>query len=379
MKSKILLGAVAAVLLIIGGVVAVNVSKSSSDADAESAAAWLSDQLEGGVVNAVFEGKASADYGLTADVLLALTTLDAQADDRDAILAALATNVDTYIGSGAESYAGATGKLATVVAVAGRDPASFGGQDLIKKAEARVVADGKEAGRATDASSFGDYSNTIGQSWVVRGLAGGAATSDSVESATAYLLRQQCANGAFRSNMFTVAAAAVEDDPATDWDDATPAVLPVDPRCGDSATPDDDALTIDATALGIQALQAASKSGVDGLRGDIDQAVDWLLEQQRDDGSFLNDDAANTNTTGLAAATLRAVGEDGAADDAAEWIGTHQVDDELAETDSLSRERGAIAFDRSALKQGETAGITDATRDQWVRATAQAAVGVLAE
>lgn len=378
--KKILLCAIAATLLFVGGVAgAVSMSRSDPAADAESAAAWLVDQLDDGLVSAVFEGKASPDYGLTADVLLALTKLDAEGDDRDAILASLATNVDAYIGAGSESYAGATGKLATAVQEAGGDPSSFGGQNLIEKVDARLVADGGEAGRALDASSFGDYSNTIGQSWVVRGLAGGKASKASVESATAYLLHQQCADGAFRSAMFTVAAPAGEDDPATDGDETMPAVLPVDRECGDGSTESDDDLTVDATAFGIQAMLTATESGVDGLQDNIDGAVEWLLEQQADDGSFLNDGAVNTNTTGLAAATLRAVGEDDAADDAVEWIGDHQIDDELAEVDSLSDERGAIAFDLDALKQGEAAGITDATRDQWIRATAQASVGVLDE
>lgn len=364
MKSKALVAAaVAAALLLVAGVaVAMTGSESEPTADADSAARWLGDQLDGGVVNAVYEGKSSPDYGLTADVLLALATLDAEDDDRAAILAALASNVDAYIGSDGESYAGATGKLATVVETAGGDPASFGDQDLLEKAQARLVAEGDEAGRATDASSFGDYSNTIGQSWVVRALAGGKAGAAATEAATSYLLRQQCADGAFRSNMFT--AAALE-------------VPPVDRDCGDATTEGDDELTVDATALGIQALLAAQDAGTTGLQDDVDEAVEWLLEQQAENGSFQNDDSANTNTTGLAAATLRVAGEADAADRAADWIGAYQVIDDVADDDSLANELGAIAFDRDGLRLGKSAGITDTTRDQWVRATAQAAVGVL--
>lgn len=378
LKSKAFLGASAAVaLLLIAGVAVTASDESAPAADADSAARWLGDQLDDGVVSAVYDGKASPDYGLTADVLLALASLDAEAADRAAILAALEANVDAYIGSDAEAYAGATGKLATAVQAAGGDPTAFGNQNLVEKAQARLVTEGDEAGRATDASSFGDYSNTIGQSWVIRGLAEGKASAGALESATSYLLRQQCEDGAFRSNMFTVAAPAIEDDPSTDWDDAMPEVLPVDRDCGEATTEGDDELTVDATALGIQALLASHDAGGNDLQDDIDQGVEWLLEQQADDGSFKNDDIANTNTTGLAAATLRAAGEAEAADRAADWIGAYQVTDEMAEDDSLSAEQGAIAFDQDSLKQGKSAGIIEATRDQWVRATAQAAVGVL--
>lgn len=380
LKSKALLGAgVAVALLLVAGVAVAVTASNESDpaADPDSAARWLGDQLDDGVMSAVYEGKASPDYGLTADVLLALVNLDAEAADRTAILTALEANVDAYIGADTEAYAGATGKLATAVQAAGGDPLAFGDQNLVEKAQARLVTSGDEAGRATDASSFGDFSNTIGQSWVIRGLAGGKASAAELEPVTSYLLRQQCEDGAFRSNMFTVAAPAVEDDPSTDWDDAMPEVLPVDRDCGEITTEGDDELTVDATALGIQALLASQAAGSKDLQDDIDEGVEWLLDQQAEDGSFKNDDIANTNTTGLAAATLRSVGEADAADRAADWIASHQVTDETAEKDTLSAEQGAIAFDQDSLKQGESAGITDATRDQWVRATAQAAVGVL--
>ncbi|MFI5430279.1 prenyltransferase/squalene oxidase repeat-containing protein [Aeromicrobium sp. UC242_57] len=200
------------------------------------------------------------------------------------------------------------GQLATAVEASSddADATAFGGQNLIATVESRVVASGDEAGRAVD-SGFADYSNSIGQAWVVRALATSPTSTAKLTSATDYLLKQQCATGAFRTNMFAV---AVADDPTTTepWEDET--VLPVDRECGDTTTADDDQITIDATAFGIQALLSAKDAGVANLQDDIDAAVSWLLKQQAANGSFVNDDNANTNTTGLAAVTLKAVGAD---------------------------------------------------------------------
>src|SRR5690606_27243067 len=130
--------------------------------------------------------------------------------------------------------------------------------------------------------------------------------------------------------------------------------------------------TIDSTAFAIQALLVARDKGQAGLQDDIDDATNWLLKQQAGDGSFENDDNANTNTTGLAAATLKSVGKPGAAGSAAAWIVSHQVTDALAEDTKLANELGAIAFDQDAMKAGKAAGIPVNQRDQWIRATSQA-------
>lgn len=311
---------------------------------AYSAARWLSDQLTDGVVhNPNFGG--FDDYGLTLDLALALETLDTRPATTAAILDTFEEDQTKYTTYEDSVYAGAIGKLASTVQLAGRDATAFGGHDLIAEAEARVVETGAGAGRATDAGAD-DYSNTITQAWVVRALS--TADSELSDETVNYLLKQQCSDGSFRTNM--------KDDACT---------------TGES--------TIDATAFALQALDVAQDSGQSGLQDDIDDAVDWLLEQQADDGSFLNDGAANTNSTGLAAATLKTLDKPGAAGSAAAWIVSHQVTDAVGEDTALANELGAIAFDKGALAAGKTDGITDATRDQWIRATAQAAVGVNAQ
>jgi hypothetical protein len=340
MKSTTLrrLGAaVIAPALATGMIVAAPSAQAAPNSYAYSAARWLSDQLTDGVVHN--EQYDFDDYGLSLDIFFALEALDTRAGDRAEIIAAFEADPTVYTGAGLEAYAGQTGKLATAVQAAGRDATSFGGRDLVADAEARVGA----TGRAADQSQYGDYSNSIGQSWVVRALT--IADSPRADETVDYLLKQQCSDGSFRSAMADVACMA-------------------------------DAGTIDATAFAVQALDVAQDAGVANLQDDIDDAVSWLLQQQAADGSFVNDGEANTNSTGLAASTLATVGQTGAAGSAASWIVSHQVTDAVAEDTALSNEIGAIAFDQAALTAAKGAGITVAQRDQWVRAAAQAAVGV---
>lgn len=349
-----------------GMVVAAPSAQAAPNSYSYSAARWLSDQVDW-VLDQPFS------QGLALDISVALSDLDTRAADRTKILSAIAANPGVYVGSGSESYAGPTGKLATAVKLNGDSPDSYGGLDLISRVNALVASTGAEAGRASDQSAYGDYSNSIGQAWVVRALATSPANASTLASATAYLLKQQCASGAFRTNMFAV---AVPDDPSTSWNDE---VLPVDRECGVGANAANDQITIDATAFGIQALVAAKDAGVADLQDDINDATAWLLKQQAANGSFVNDDSANTNSTGLAAATLKAVGQSGAAGSAAAWIVAHQVTDANAEDTKLANELGAIAFDQDAMNAGKADGIEVTSRDQWIRATSQAAVGVNAQ
>lgn len=333
-----------------GMLVAAPAAQAAPNSYAYSAARWLSDQLTDGVVHN--EQYQFDDLGLSLDIFFALKDLDTRPADRSKIIAALAANPSAYVGSGQNVYAGATGKLASAVQQAnGTSSATVGGIDLIDRAEGRVVTTGPATGRANDAFDpadeyGGDYSNTIGQSWVVRALA--TADSELADETVGYLLAQQCGDGSFRGTL--------ADAPCTTGNG-----------------------TIDATAFALQALVVAKAKGQANLQDDIDDAVKWLLTQQSADGSFLNDGGANTNSTGLAAATLKAAGQTGAAGSAASWIVSHQVTDAAAEDSALANELGAIAFDQTALSAAKGAGITVTTRDQWIRASAQAAVGIDAQ
>ncbi|WP_162891040.1 prenyltransferase/squalene oxidase repeat-containing protein [Aeromicrobium sp. A1-2] len=314
---------------------------------ASSAAAWLSGELTGGLAHNPNYGGFD-DYGLSLDIFFALDSLGAEQGAAASILDAVASNPAAYIGYEPSIYAGALGKLATAVDLGGRDPRAFGGADLIDRAEKRVMLDGPAAGRATDAFDpedpwGGDYSNSIGQAWVVRALA--AADSPLADDVTDYLIKQQCDDGSVRVTM--------SDDPCT---------------AGSG--------TVDGTAFAVQALAVADEKGQAGLADSISAGVTWLLGQQKSDGSFDDEGSANTNSTGLAAATLAQVGQKTSAQKAAAWILSRQVTTKNSSGTALKKQIGAIAFDQAALTAGKADGITDATSDQWRRASAQAAIGL---
>jgi hypothetical protein len=58
-------------------------------------------------------------------------------------------------------------------------------------------------------------------------------------------------------------------------------------------------------------------------------------------------------------------------------VGRLQVQGHLRGT-PLAGEQGGIAYDAAALRAAHKSGIGDTTRDQWRRATTQAAPGLLA-
>lgn len=367
MKSSLaqrVAGAVAALAL--GCAVAAVPTSAQADA-ADSSGAWLADELDGGLIPGQF---GSPDYGLSIDALISLDLLGVESDAVDDIIGALAKDPQAYIsgeafGDADSTYAGATAKLAVGAATAGRTPESFGGVDLVERLRSTVKTDGAEAGRGIDVSTFGDYSNTLGQTFVVRALV--EAGDDLAVDAVDYLLKQQCDTGAFRINLF---AEAKPDDPETDYDDS---VAATDRECGDPTTPGDDTISYDATALAVSTLVEASDAGLDGLDGAIAAGADALAAAQGSDGSLKDDGASNTNTTGLAAVALADAGDLAAARDAALFVESLRVPDDS--TGALAQEKGAIAFDRAAYGAAEANGI--AARDQWRRATAQAA-GALA-
>ena len=115
------------------------------------------------------------------------------------------------------------------------------------------------------------------------------------------------------------------------------------------------------------------------LRGALKDAAAWLATQQRNSGAFVGGTSTatpNTNSTGLAAWALGLTGSCRAAKSAATWVAGFQVGAQPAGS-KLAGERGAVAYDKAGLKAGTTDGITDAVRDQWRRATTQAAPGLL--
>ena len=302
---------------------------------AEDAAAFIARTLAEGDDHYVYPNSTYFDGGNTIDAIVALATAGTQQAQADASLAYLEANLATYLGAGGEAYAGPIAKALLGVVVAGGDPRSFGGADLVAQLQALETT----AGRFSDDSAYGDYSNTIGQSLALIALsrAGQGLNAASVE----LLLDQQCADGGFRGSLG-----------------------------GETCTSD-----ADATAFAVQGLLAASRTLVCGNDSDdlparaelaAGAALDWLEEVQDPSGGLESADGVlNANTAGVAAQAFLAGGRTPAAGAAIAFIGTLQYD--AASPEPL---RGGIAFSAATRS-------TSVPSDSDLRATPQAALALL--
>ncbi len=341
---------------------------------APSAATWLTGQLTNGLIrNPNFGG--FDDIGLTIDTAVALDAVGGQGAVLGQIRAAVEPKVAGYVeyspaGDGQlHVTAGAVAKAAVLAQVTGADPAAYGGQNLIGKLEERVASTAPVTGRVGDKLVTGDsdpftpgdqpdtdYANVYGQALAVRALtkAGSARAAD----ATAFLLKQQCSAGYFRLDFNTDRTAAAQG--CVDGDSSG---SPADP---------------DATSTAVLQLVAGG-SADPAVKSAIAKAVAWLKAQQKADGSLgggVTTEASNSNSTGLAAWVLAGQGECLAAGKAASWVRALQVP--AGAGGALAPSVGAVAYDQAAYDAAKTGGITDATADQWRRATSQAAPGLAA-
>ena len=316
-------------------------------APADRGADWLSGRLTGGVI--VDGGFPS--YGLTIDTTFAMKAIGGHGTDIKQMRNALEQHVGDYIGTGGEKYAGATAKLLVAAQVTGADPRSFGGVNLVRRLNSLVKKKGPAKGRIVDQSKLGDFANTLGQVLAVRGLT--RAGSHRAGDARRFLLEQQCQQGFFRLEFSKLKAA--------------------NQGCGTNSLPDPD-----ATSYAVLELWKTSK-GHPAFRSALKRALSWLLDHQRKSGAFIGGTTTatpNSNSTGLAAWALGTAGKCGPAKKAAAWVADLQVGAEPG-TSPLAGERGAIAYNRAALKAGERDGITAGTEDSWLRATSQAAPSLL--
>jgi hypothetical protein len=321
----------------------------AATAEADLASDWLAGQLTDGIAyNEQFDFD---DIGLTLDFFLALHDLSAKPGVRNQILDAVESHRGAYVGTGSEAYAAQHGKLLTAVQLGDRGPGRYAGGGLFATLRSLVQKDGKRAGRASDRSEFGNYTETIGQSYVVEAFAL-AGRKPLASSTTGYLLRQQCKKGYFRESMKGSL------------------------NCEGGRSKGVSAASVDVTAIAVEALRTARRAGVKGLNDDIRDAHRWLRNAQNRNGSFTGNDVQNTNSTGLAAAALAHSPYPAAARKAANWLTRFQVSASNSAGTPLADEVGALAYDRAAYVTGTAEGITVTTRDQWRRATAQAAVGL---
>lgn len=302
---------------------------------------WLARQInaDGVIYNAQYD---FTDIGLTIDTAGAL-----RGSGR---FAGTIARADKALRANAKAYSGSTGgaaKLAAYATDAGLDATSFGGVDLVAKVEGAIATSAPIAGRLQQSEN--DYNNVLTQAYAVEALARSKSTK--TRSALSFLLRQQCSDGAFRESL-------TEDKTAAEQ------------GCVDGAAGNEP--STDATASAVLAL--VDVRGYSSLTGPaLTKARRWLIDHQYSSGAFTQGTgtAVNTNSTGLAGAALGALQACGPASDAARFVFGRQV--LRTATGKLGTQDGAIAYDTAAYRAGQSDGITVETRDQWRRASAQAA------
>ncbi|MFD1247624.1 hypothetical protein ACFQ3F_07480 [Nocardioides ginsengisoli] len=311
---------------------------------------WLEGQLRDGVL--YNEQYKTDDYSTTVDLAYAVRAVDPSSKALSAIATALAGGIDAYAKPGKDVYSGSLAKLVSFAEDQGQDPRAFGGQDLVAQLEARTADGGATAGRISDKSSYGDYANSFGQAWAVRGLT--LAGSKEATAARDFLLEQQCSEGFFRLYFAAPNAADQTCDSA-------------------GAKPE----PVDTTALAYVLLHDLAEHD-DKLATALDRGIDYIKGQQAADGSFSggSGDAIvpNSNSTGLAGWALHLAGEDAAAAKAATWVRQHQVG---ACDGPMAKDAGAIAFDDAAMS-GAAKGVTKKAAYQWRLSTAQSLPSLLA-
>ncbi|MGB0101579.1 MAG: prenyltransferase/squalene oxidase repeat-containing protein [Nocardioides sp.] len=352
----------AAPTLALSALVATSAPASAAIDPAPGAAAgsWLGAQLQGSdwiVHNQEYDFD---DYGLTIDAALALDVAGDPDEVVGSISDALAAEVDSYVspGWGTNLSAGAVAKALVLADTTGDDPTSYGGRNLVTDLEGQVATEGAIAGRIQDDWDSGDpyaadYANVLGQAFAVEGL--DALDSASTDAVTAFLLDQQCSDGSFRLTFADVEAA----DQTCDGGNGLPSV--------------------DATAQAVDSLQSQLDDAE--VAQHVEDAVDWLLDEQNADGSFGSDadiPAGNANSTGLAAYALMISDQAEAATHAAAWLRAHQVTN-LADCVTYDAgDVGAVTYDDTALAAAQDGAMEPSLVDQSVRASAQGLLGLVA-
>lgn len=267
----------------------------------DAAAGWLGRRLDPdtNLMTTTFGGQTYPDYGLTADVVLALDAAKTGRPAARRATKALKRTVLAYTGGGdpAEFYAGAFAKLVVVAAAQAASATSFGSgprRNLVAALRSlecgtrdRTDCPAADRGRFSDRSQYGDFSNAIGQSLALIGLER-ATRRGASPAAVRYLIGQQCPNGAF------------------------PEALGAD-----TCTP-----SVDATGVAVQALELV---GTPQAASAAAEAGRWLKRRQNPNGSFSGNGTRNANSTALAAQALTAVGRGKAAARARRFLRSLQV------------------------------------------------------
>ena len=321
-------------------------ARAATASSATAAITWLEGQmtanghrLKSGFTDQDNHFQTFDDQGLTIDGLLAIASAG-RSDDSEAkeTSAWLADNIDPYVtGGDPESlYAGALGKSIVYALVYDKDYNHLDGHDLEADLRGRMQSNGHFTDKAKDFESGDpvDFSNGIGDALDVLALAG--TENGAPAAAVNYLLLQQCPNGGFRE--------ALGDTQCTDNTKASP----------------------DATSFALMALTVVDES--DAVDTGIDKGSDYLATAQGTSGAFKGaGNADSANSSGLAAAVLRGLGDAPRANKAAGFVKSVQL--------TSGDDSGAILGNKDDYDDAAANGLDAQGKTLAARATAQ---GVLA-
>lgn len=311
------------------GVVGLALAPAASAAAPDESVAYLATQLETGGNRLTVEsgGQSYDDLGLTIDAILGMSASGTGGEISQTATDYVIANAGAYYGFGDEVYAAATAKLLTFVSARGLDPRDVGGVDLVEQLQSLE----DENGQFVDRSEWGDYSNTLGQSFGVIGLkrAGTNPSPASIDT----LLAQQCQDGGFSLDF----AAGCVSDP-------------------------------DATSVAVQALET-----VGGHDTATASAADYLQSRQASDGGVgggATTEGPNANSTGLAAVAFRLTGRQDARTAALGYLQSLTFG---CDTPALA---GGIAYNRADFDTASARGADAAPDGTITRSTAQALLGL---
>ncbi|MFC6706000.1 hypothetical protein [Flexivirga alba] len=309
--------------------IAVAAPASAATPDASTGAHFLASELAaGGDHFSVSSGGTNyADYGLTIDGILGLDAAQTGQAEAQRAASYITKNAAAYNTYGQDVYAGATAKLLVFAQAQGLPTGGYLSQ--LKSLE-------QTTGQFKDKSAYGDYSNTIGQSLAIVGLAR-AGQSDA--KAVDFLLKQQCNDGGFRMTF-------------------------ADTQCTTTAG------DTDATSLAVQALSAAG-----GHDAAVTKAVNFIAGEQQSNGGVVEpaaQAAPNTNSTGLAAVAFALTGKTAEAAKAKAFVAGLQFG-----CTSPAALRGGFAFDQKSFDALRAKGSKATVSDKEHRATTQAVLALV--
>lgn len=318
---------VAALLVVSAPAAAAQASAATTTDPAAAAAGWLAQQFvgadhkpspSGDHFDGSFPGTNGGttyffDGGTSSDAIYALAAAKAGQTKIDAAIAYFEQHVDEYTSlsdtSGAPGPSdGQVAKTALAAIVAGADPTSFGGFNLLttlKDDECTTVSGSSTDFTIATCPAIGAGRNifsSVSESLIILAEARAGGSHAPSTKAVDYLLSLQCSDGGF-----TVATTG-----------------------GTGCTPDVDATGYAAAALLALGDQQAS----------LGRAAAWLVAQRNAAGYWVAQGGPDVDSTGLAASALDATGADTSTSRA--WLASQQMT--TGPTIGAGASRGALKF-----------------------------------